>query len=342
MKTLTHVWMIFFVCLAGSVQAQTVFVDVSKGRDEATGTSTDPVASLEKAVALAGEFTGNEPVTIKIYPGLYVLNHSLLLKTRKQENDIQPYTIEAAVMPDDTAWQPASMPVIQSVSPDNSTVQFKHCGGIIAGKNNIHIRGLKFTGNANPTVKYYYPVSRENELLSGLEVSQCYFTGEKNSSPIQGAIWAHGAGIKVDHCIFHGCKNSLLLFKAIKDFSCTYSIIDDSYESAVWFGPFNNEFEFSNNIVANCNYFWVRPDSTAPKYTFSNSLITNCTHYMGFYSRMGLVPAEKNSHMEKNVRRTGKVVLSEVKTEGLPKDYLNPLAGSDGSDLKAGIFKLSR
>ena len=342
MKTLTCLTMIFFLCTTGILHAQTVYVDAGKGRDEAGGTVNDPIGSLEKAVALASGFSGREPVVIKLYPGLYTLYHSLQLKTAVSGNDTVSYTVEAAVMPDDRDWQPASMPVIQSVSPDNSTVQFKHCGGIIAAKNNIHIRGLKFTGNANPTVRYYYPISRENELLSGLEISQCYFTGEKNSSPIQGAVWAHGAGIKVDHCIFYGCKNALLLFKSIKDFSCTYSIIDGSYESAVWFGPFNEPFEFSNNIVTNSHCFWARAENTTPKYIFSNSLITNVDIYMGNYGKMGIVAAPTNIHIEKEIRRSGKVVLSEVKTEGLPKDYLNPVAGSDGSDLKAGIFKLAR
>lgn len=320
------------------MQAQTVYVDAIKGRDEARGTIVDPLASLEKAVALASGFSGNERVTIKVAPGLYVISHLMEIKTASMPDTVW-YSIEATVMPDDPDWLPAKMPVIQSSSPDNSSTQFTHCAGFLASKNNVSFKGLKFTGNANPGVRYYYPVTRENETYSGLEISQCYFIGEKNSSPIQGALWAHGAGIHVDHSIFYGCKNALLLFKSIKDFAVTNTIIYGSYESAVWFGPFDSPFVFRNNVVTHCNYFWVRPENTTPAYVFTNSLITDNDQYLGYYGRTGLVPATKNSHTETGIRKTGKVLLSEVKTEGLPKDYLNLLPQSDGNDLGAGIFK---
>jgi len=253
--------------------------------------------------------------------------------------DSVSYTIEAAVMPDDPDWQPGKMPVIQSVSAINTVTQFPHATGFLVSKDNVRFYGLKFVGNANPSVAYYYPISRERETLKGLEVSQCYFIGERNSAPIQGAIWAHGAGIHVDRCIFYRCKNALLLFKDISDFSVTHSIISGSYESAVWFGPFTSPFVFSNNIVTDCNYFWVGPENLQPAYVFNNSLITGNEHYMGYYTRKGLVPAEKTGNIETGIRKTGKVLLSEVKTEGLPHDYLNLAPGSDGKDILAGIFK---
>ena len=330
--------MILLFISAGRLYAQTIFVDAIKGRKEAKGTNTDPFASLEKAVALAGSFSGNEPVTIRIYPGLYTLQQQLEIKTAKTSGDTVKYTLEAVIMPDDTAWQPGSMPVIQSVSPDNSATQFVHAVGFLVAKDKVSFRGLKFLGNANPSVRYYYPLTRENENLSGLEISQCYFIGEKNSAPIQGAIWAHGTGTKIDHCIFYGCKNALLFFRNIKNFSITNSIISGSYEAAAWYWGTGNDFEFRNNIVTNCNYFWLRSPNTFPAYTFSNSIITDVSQYMGFWEN-GPKPAEKNNHIETNIKRSGKILLSEVKTDGLPKDYLNLLPQSDGNELKAGIFK---
>jgi hypothetical protein len=293
---------------------------------------------LEKAVAVASSFFGNEPVAIRIYPGLYTLQRQLEIKTAKVSDDTVKYTIEAMMMPDDTAWQPASMPVIQSVSPDNSTTQFSHAVGFLVSKNNVRFGGLKFLGNANPSVRYYYPITRENENLEGLEISQCYFIGEKNSAPIQGAVWAHGAATKIDHCIFYGCKNALLFFKSIQKFSITHSIISGAYEAAAWYWGTGNDFEFRNNIVSNCNYFWLRAPNTFPAYTFSNSIITGINQYMGYWDK-GLVPAEKNNHNETNIKRAAKILLSEVKTEGPPKDYLNLLPQSEGNELKAGIFK---
>jgi len=338
MNKITFLWIAFFA-FCDHLPAQTLYVDVIKGRDEAKGTITDPFISLEKAVALASSFTGNEPVTIKVAPGLYLISHILELRTAKLLEDTLKYTIEATIMPDDPDWIPAKTPVIQSVSSNNSITQFTHCAGFLVSRNNVSFKGLKFTGSTNPTVTYYYPITRENENLWGLEISQCYFIGEKNSAPIQGAIWTHGAGTHVDHCIFYGCKNALLLFKSIKDFSVTNSIISGAYESAVWFGTFDAPFIFRNNIITHCAYFWLRPENTEPAYAFSNSLIVDNDHYMGFYTSTGLVEANKNNHTETGIRKSGKVILSEVKSEGMPKDYLNLSPASDGKDILAGIFK---
>lgn len=339
MRKLIYVCIILLLSVARNLNAQVVFVDAVKGREEAKGTITDPLASLEKAIALASDFTGNEPVTIKIYPGLYVLQHQLEVRTRKLVGDTARYSLEAAMMPDDPDWQPGKMPVIQSVSPNNSVTQFTHSVGLLVSKNNVSFKGLKFLGNANPDVMYYYPITRENETYKGLEVSQCYFIGEKNSAPIQGAIWAHGAGTKVDHCVFYGCKNALLLFKSIKDFSLTNSIIYGAYEAAVWFGPYESAFTFRNNVISNCNYFWLRPEDSFPSYPFSHSLITDNQHFMGMYTNKGPIEAKKNNHTETGIRKSGKVRLNEVEMNGLPKGYLNLAPQSDGKDLNAGIFK---
>ncbi len=330
---------IVFLAVAGRLSAQAVYVDVVKGRDEAKGTLTDPLASLEKAVILASGFAGNEPVTIKIYPGLYVLRHVAEIRTGKVLNDTLPYILQAAVMPDDPDWQPSKMPVIQSVSPNNSIAQFSHSVGFLVSRHNVHFRGLKFLGNTNPDVMYYYPITRENESYRGLTVSQCLFVGEKNSAPIQGAIWAHGAGTHVDHSIFYGCKNAFILLKAIKDFSLTHSIIYGAYEAAAWYGATDSEITFRNNIVSGCNFFWLRPENTTPTYTFSNSLIANNKHYMGMFTGKGPVEATQNAHKEVGIKKTGNVQLREVETAGMPKDYLNPIPGSDGNELKAGLFK---
>jgi len=319
--------------------AQTLYVDGFKGRDDAKGSATDPFSSLEKAVTTANTFSGKEPVNIKIGPGIYVLRQQLEIVSGNATEAVSKYTLEAAIMPDDAEWLPAKMPVIQSVSVDNSTAQFPHCNGILISRNNVSIRGLKFLGNANPNVKYYYPVVREKETHKDLEVSQCYFIGEKNSAPIQGAIWAHGPGIHVDHSIFYSCKNALLLFRSISDLSVTNTIIYGSYEAAVWFGPFNAPFKFSDNIVTRCNYFWPRPENTQPAYQFHNSVISENDHYLGYYTNMGPADAPAQSVQESGVIKTGSVLLSEVATAGLPNDYLNMTDKSAGKNIPAGIFK---
>jgi hypothetical protein len=340
MAKVTYLSVILFFLFLQRLDAQTLFVDPVKGSDQADGTREAPLASIEKARELAGGFSGKENIHIKLLPGLYLLKDKIIFDKELEESFW--LTIEAAIMPDDQDWTPLKMPVITSVSSHNSVTQFPHAIGFLIAADHVAIKGLKFIGNAHPEVKYYYPVTRENENLKGLRVSQCYFVGERNSSPIQGSIWAHGAGTHVDHCIFYGCKNALLLFKSISDFSLTHSIISGAYESAVWFGPFDSAFVFTNNIVSNCTYFWLRAENTLPEYQFTNSLFTEMQGFMGYYAKAGSVPADQNKHREINIQRSGKLILSEVKTNGLPMDYLNPVEGSAGKALGAGIFTAAK
>lgn len=337
MSKLSYLLSIIFSLVIRQLAAQTIFVNGASGNDAANGKAETPVATLQRAVNLAKTYKTDENVTIKVAPGLYTLRDKVTID--KKNTGEAWLTIEATVMPDDPDWKPAQMPVIQSVSSVNSTTQFRHAVGFLVDADHVRIRGMKFIGNSNPDVQYYYPVNRKDSTLTGLDVSQCYFVGERNSAPIQGSIWAHGTGIHVDHCIFYGTKNALLLFMAIRDFSLKNSIIAGAYESAVWFGAFKEDFVFENNIVSNSAYLWLRPEKTYPKYHFKNCLFTGLQHEMGYYTKDGAVPADRNAHTEEQVAHSGQLLLSEVATNGLPQDYLNPLPASEGRNLNAGIFK---
>jgi hypothetical protein len=314
------------------VNAQTLYVDSTIG-------------SLQKAVSLANQNAKGVPVTIKIAPGLYLL--SSVLKIESLQRDSARYILEAMVMPDDSNWTPASMPVIQSISGNNNRKPFNHCTGIDVERANTTIRGLKFVGNANPGVEYYYPIERDTTLLENLHISQCYFIGDRYGSVVQGAIWAQGPGIHIDHCIMYGCKNAVLSFLNPRDFSLTHTIIYGAYECAVWYGcnkdtkP-EDPFIFRDNIVTRCNYFWGgSEDHDHGYYTFNHSLICDNDHYVGIWTANGGVEPIKRdeTYHETNIRKSGTVKLVEVKTEGLPKRYLNLAPDSDGLDTEAGIFK---
>ena len=337
MYKLSYLLSIILLLIAGPLRAQVLYVNASAGNDAADGKVEAPVATFQRAIELAKAFKAAESVTIKVAPGLYTLHDQVVID--KRSTDEAWLTIEAAVMPDDAGWKPAQMPVIQSVSANNNKTQFQHAVGLLVAADHVRVRGLKFVGNGNPEVRYYYPISRKDSTLTGLDVSQCYFIGERNSAPIQGSIWAHGAGVHVDHCIFYGTKNALLLFMAIRDFSLKNSVIVGAYESAVWFGAFHEPFVFENNIVADSEYLWLRAEKTYPKYHFKNCFFTGIGHEMGYYGQNGAVPAEKNAHSEEQVARSGKLLLSQVGINGLPQDYLNPLPNSSGKALNAGIFK---
>jgi hypothetical protein len=331
-----------FVILSVPLSAQTLFVDVIKGNDEAAGTINAPLASIGKAVSLADQFSGKAPITIKIAPGLYTLTHPLVIHEASSQLVTAKYTFEAMVMPDDTVWSPAKMPVIQGVADSSRTGNLKHASiSFQVERNHVVIKGLKFIGNPNPASQYYYVMERRDSTLTGLEISQCYFIGEKNSAPIQGGVFAQGAGIHVDHCVFYNAKNAVMVFMRLKDFSLTHSIIYGAYEGAVWYGygqSSNMPFTFSDNIIAGGNYFWVGYRGIHSNYKFSNSLITGNASYMGF-NEEEIMPDRLNKPVEKGIRKSGRVFFNEVNTKEIPKDYLNLSSSSAGSDIDAGIFK---
>lgn len=342
MKLIKLTIIFFSLILNQQSRAQTLYVDTFKGNDDNKGTLADPLASLQKAVSIANGFTGNQPVAIKLAPGLYRLTDKLRIEWPNGMADTPKFAIEATIMPDDIAWQPGKMPVIQSIADTNSGKKFKYCVGIQIARNNVSIKGLKFLGNPNPGIEYYYCIERQNEKLKGLEISQCYFIGERNSAAIQGALFGQGADINIDHCIFYGCKNAVLVFIGLKNFSLTHSIIYGAYEAAIWYGygeSSNAPFTFSNNIIANGYYFWVSDKEHAHHYTFHNSLITNNKYYMGFNGMEIEGPDVKNTPIEINIIKTGKVLLNEVTAKGVPRNYLNLSPGSAGNELHAGIFK---
>jgi len=325
-----------------NVNAQTLFVDPVRGKAGAPGSRALPLGSLEEAVALANRYRGSEPIKIELAPGLYVLSKQVLIDSIPGGRGVAPYIIESLVMPDDSDWQPEKMPVIQSVSGNNKNYgSFDHCIGIQVERSHVQIRGLKFTGNPNPTVGYYYPIERHRPDLSDLEISQCYFIGDRNAASIQGAVFAQGPDIHIDHSIFYGCKNAVLVFVGIGHFSLTHSIIYGAYEGAFWFGYGESAdlpFTFSDNIVANGNYFFVGDKGVHPGYAFQHSLISGNAHYMGFNGDTIRVDLQ-NKPRESGMRKSGRVLLNEITAKGVPRDHLNLAAGSAGRDIDAGIFK---
>lgn len=337
---ITAIIVLASICRA---QAQTVYVNATSGKDGAGGTITDPLASLEEAVKITNGFEGS-PITIKVAPGLYVLSNALKIKKRDNSRDsTTSYTIEAQTLPDDSSWTPAQMPVIQSISGINDTIAFKHCIGILVERNNVNIKGIKFVGNANTASSAYYPIRRVDKNLNGLNVSQCFFIGEKNSAPIQSALWVSGPGVHISHCIFQSSKIAMVLGKNLENFSLTYSIINDAYNTAIWYGFSGNikSFIFKNNIVTNSNYVMVYPiENGQPEFTLSNSFIGNNGHFVGNY------PKDQNSFMEEKsvhfkltgIKASGMIKQVTVYDNGITRDNLNLTADSDGLFTKAGIF----
>lgn len=329
---------LFVTCFGFVGTAQTYYVDAQHGSDSGEGTAVAPFQSLEHAVNHSNTQTGDAPIIIKVMPGIYLLEDKININPVKIMKEDVRFTIEAAVMPNDDEWSPEVMPVIQSISDNNSTTQFAHATGILVASSHVTIRGLKFLGNANPQVKYYYPISKEDPELSDMVVSQCYFIGDKESSKIQGGIWAHGRDNVVSHCIFYECRNGVLFFNNVDGFVIEHSIVYGAYESAFWFGTKDYEFTFKNNIIAHNANFLVGPEQLKYSSVFSNSIIANNSGFVAYWSAQGVKPLSKPAIVLEDTRTAGRVQL--LTNEGVEHEqrHLHLADGSIGENLKAGIF----
>ena len=231
------------------------------------------------------------------------------------------------------------MPVIQSVDGDNTMAEFYHCAAFYVNKSNVHFKGLRFVGNPNSGVHFYYPINRLDETLDGLEVSQCLFTSDMNFAPIQAGVWAYGAGIKVDHCIFSNCRNALVAIKSIRKFSLTHCIVSGALEAAIWFGAYLEPFTVRDNIITNCAYFLVGDENATPAYSFGHLLLSGNQNYLGYHDKVGnLFPLDDHNVRETDLRRSGKVRFVKVEDYSIPRDQFNLTSDSDGRDLGAGLF----
>ncbi|MBX2870556.1 MAG: right-handed parallel beta-helix repeat-containing protein [Saprospiraceae bacterium] len=341
MKKQLLVAYLFFIYFGSPLVAQTFYVDAQHGNDLDEGTESAPFQSLEYAVNRANTQTGNTPIVIKVMPGIYLLQDKISINPVKITTKDVRFIIEAAVMPDDDEWSPEAMPVIQSISGINSTTQFPHATGILVASNHVTIQGLKFLGNANPQVDYYYPISKEDPDLSDMVISQCYFIGDKESAKIQGGIWAHGRENVVSHCIFYECRNGVLFFYNVDRFVIEHSIIYGAYESAFWFGPQDYPFTFTNNIIANNANFLVGPEDLEYSASFSNSIIANNEGYVGYWSRaeQKIKQISSPNITLDNTLRSGEIQLITNYSVKLTKEHLQLTPGSQGRKLHAGIFK---
>ncbi|WP_411031348.1 right-handed parallel beta-helix repeat-containing protein [Spongiimicrobium sp. 3-5] len=332
----------FILMVFGNAFAQEIYVDSQHGSDGYTGDLEKPLRSIEKALSIANSFTGNGEITIKLNPGVYTLEGRADINPVRIMTDSTRYIIEAVYMPDAHDWSQEKMPKIQSTSHNNSDTMFEHSVGFLVSSSYVTLKGLTFLGNANPAVSYYYPIAKEDSKLGDLEVSQCYFIGNKEAAAIQAGVWAHGPNNTVSHCIFYECRNGVLFFDNVSGFTIENSIVANAYESAFWFGPADIPFTFTNNIITNNNNFLVgRSADLEYSSPFTNSIISNNSGYVGYWSReeKRIVPIAKPNIKEQSVTKTGEIPLLENSSVKLTKRHLHAAEGSTEKSINAGIFR---
>ena len=331
--------------------AYVVYVDSKTGDDKNQGTKEAPVFSIKKAAEIIRN-RDNNIYTMKINPGIYVLDSHVPVATEKDMTD-KHIVIEASILPDDALWTPEKMPIIASMAMKGEFPASYHwVVSLLVDESHVIIRGIKFHGYLFPNARYF-PVARFNKKKADLLVEQCLFVGETNSSQIQAGVIAHGDEVRIDHCVFYKVRNTVVFFQdsgnGIKTGNgITNSIIFGSNQ-AVWTSSPDKDFKFDNNIVSNCRYVWAKSYfNTSKSYSVDNCIIVNNQYFKGIADTSRLEPGEFEIS-ENNVTKEGEVTLRLFDTddkplllgvdEPLPLDYLHVIPGSAGYEMGAGIFK---
>ena len=324
--------------------SQAVYVDSNVGNDKNPGTRESPVFSVDKAVEII-KSKQNNSYTIKINPGIYVLNKPVSVSTEKDITN-KRIVIEATVLPDDSSWIPEKMPVIISISGKGEVPgeNYHFVVSFLINENNVTIRGLKFPGYFYPNTRYF-PIARFNKSKTDLLVEQCLFVGDDDASHIQVGIIAHGNKIRIDHCIFYKARNSAVFWQDSGDGlksgnGITNSIIYGASQSGVWTAWPDKDFLFKNNIVSNCKHFWIKNQENPTVYSIDSCLIVNNRFYQAI-AGSNVIP-EKFELKENNVLKEGEIALRQKEADvhkPLPIDYLHVIQSSPGYNLRAGLFK---
>ncbi len=335
----------FFASICySSIYAQAVYVDWNKGSDNNDGTNESPVFSIQKAADILRS-KDNNIYTMKINPGIYVLNRHVSVSTEKDMTG-KRIMIEAAVLPGDTAWTPEKMPVIINAARKGELKEFYNfVADFLINESSVTIRGLKFHGYTYPNTRFF-PVARFNKEKSDLIVEQCMFVGDRDASHIQVGIIAHGDKIKIDHCIFYNAKNAVVFWQdagtgSKTGNSFTNNIVYGAFQTAVWTSWPDRDFSFENNVITKCKHAWITNSFNKTKYALKNSVIVNNQYYQGIADSTGIHPSEFEI-TEDNIVKEGSVLLSlpdDNLEKPLPVDYLHVVPGSPGYELGAGLFK---
>ena len=102
--------------LAPSLIAETLYIDGVSGNDSYSGTKEKPLRTISKAIEVVNASKEPGPTTIKINPGAYCLDEVVIISNSREYTVAKRFTIEATVLPDDSNWTPALMPVISACS----------------------------------------------------------------------------------------------------------------------------------------------------------------------------------------------------------------------------------
>jgi hypothetical protein len=362
MKTNLKLVLKIFVVLIGletAIYAQNkteIFVNPDSGIDQNTGSADQPLKSLSEAARRVNQSNGKGSITIFLSAGIYGLDATVTFNPvnwhfTKEER----LTIRAAVLPDDSTWNPGKMPVIISTMP----LDFKPYGrqdplggasyGIQIETSFVTIEGLRVLGTPvherpeEVLVRRNYPIVREGRNLVDLRITQCLFIGDRVAIPNHLAILASGQGVVVDHCVFYHCKDAIVFWfsdEPARNCEVHHNLFIGNYGANIWSWSAAEDLKFYNNVIGNTNIIWILNRDEKTSFSLSNSLIAGYNELVN----KGGGPAGFGEKADPGKLKLGKDVI--IKKEGtlqieenpVKRNYLQLLPGTQGSELGAGLF----
>jgi hypothetical protein len=331
--------------LAAVATAEVLYVDGRLGQDNQTGTRSQPLKTLAQAAKRVNESPAPGPATIKVAPGVYYLDRSVLIENGRSCTEQNRLTIEATVVPDDPNWSPALMPVLLSVEDPRQSGNLTgrtETYSIVVRNSHVTIRGLRFLGNPLPN-NWHCCISRIGKEWDDLLVTQCVFSGHPGGLDIYCAALATGDRFQVDHSVFQQCHACVVFWdgpEGIPGRQCAmcYCLVEGASLSGVWTCGTQNDLEFHHNVVTGSEYFWMRKAGDSIRYRLRDCVVTDTRHYSGYGVESGATgpTGPEVTYEERNVIRQGQVVLERDRRS---RSHLHVVPGTSGSDLGAGLFR---
>ncbi|MBA3975832.1 MAG: hypothetical protein C0504_16630 [Candidatus Solibacter sp.] len=360
---------------AQSAAAAEIWVNPAAGADTNSGAKALPLRTLAEAARRVNQGAGQGAATIVLTEGIHVIGETTLLKPeRRSFTRTERLTVRAEVLPDDPDWHTGRMPTLIHTMPLPKTWNGRPdplggaADGMMIETSHVTIQGLKVLGlpvveTPKPgLIQRLYAISRLRRDLEDLEIAQCLFLGDDLTNPNHVAVIAHGNGVNVHHCIFRGLKISVVYWSggsgghAMRNCFC-----DGVYGSGVWTSGIQSDFDYRNNVIANCNYVWTnqsgasaaadaagrggRPASAAgpkPKdptrYKIVDSYFAGNRRLAGSGTgaRLDYTDIDPSFMEMSGTRVTDQPVAFE--RDQTRRNYLHPVAGSEAAKVGAGLF----
>ena len=362
------------VALGQPAQGRTLHVNPVAGNDANAGGPSAPLRTLPEAARRVSRSTGTGPLTVFLAEGIHAVGETALFKAdRRSFTKSARLTIRAEVLPDDPAWHYGRMPTLIHTLPVQQTWNGRPdalggaADGMLIETSHVTIRGLRVLGMPvvesprEGMIRRLYAVSRLREDLEDLEISQCLFAGDEVIAPNHVGIIARGSGLVVDHCVFRGLKISAVYWSGgSRGHAMRHCVNEGLYGSAVWTAGIADDFDYRNNVVANCNYAWTHQDAGSARadaggqraapapsrgrshYRVVDSYFANNRRLAGSGTGARLEYQDIDPSFLELVGTTVTEQRAAFEHEQAKRSYLHPVAGSQAAATGAGLFVARR